>query len=65
VGADPAPAGVHPVAVEAVVTGGGVIDPPAAAVCFTAVIGAVVAVIALGIDKSDAAVHLFGAVQIL
>jgi hypothetical protein len=63
--ASSARAGVSPVAEEAVIAGSGVVESPAAAVSFAAVVGAVVAVIALGIDEADAAVHLFGAVQIL
>jgi hypothetical protein len=58
-------AGVNPVAEDAVIAGGGIIDPPAAPVGFAAVIGAVIAVIALGIDEADAAVNFFSAVCIL
>jgi hypothetical protein len=60
-----AAAGINPVTEDAVITGGAVIDLPAASVVFTPGVGAVVKVRTLYIYEAEASVHLFGAVQIL
>jgi hypothetical protein len=62
-GTDPAAAGIGPVAEDAVIAVGTVIDVPAATVRFTPVVSAVVGVRALGIDQADAPVHVLGAVK--